>query len=183
MNVTVFHYFLSSFERTRLPAYCLKPTPCNCSVGKSVFQPFICSGILSAAFPFCPVQGKTHEQRNAACNCRHPFKISSLSFFCICRVPEITFEEHKSAKCSFYILQICMFSLRHSSVNGGRGKYKCLGAGNSGGLIFFSFFGGSQGLHLCVSPLKHLPITAVGTATSAGSHQNTTSDFQGITRS
>lgn len=90
MNVTVFHYFLSSFERTRLPAYCLKPTPCNCSVGKSVFQPLICSGILSAAFPFYPVQGKTHEPRNAACDCRQClFQISS---FCICKIPKITFE-------------------------------------------------------------------------------------------
>lgn len=27
MNVTLFHYFLFSFEKTRLPAYCLKPAP------------------------------------------------------------------------------------------------------------------------------------------------------------
>lgn len=37
MNVTLFHYFLFSFEKTRLPAYCLKPTPCDCTVVKSVF--------------------------------------------------------------------------------------------------------------------------------------------------
>lgn len=81
MNVTVFHYFLSSFERTRLPAYCLKPTPCNCSVGKSVFQPLICSGILSAAFPFYPVQGKTHRQRNAACNQNFILKLFAFARF------------------------------------------------------------------------------------------------------
>lgn len=39
MNVTLFHYFLFSFEKTRLPAYCLKPTPRDCTVVKSVFRP------------------------------------------------------------------------------------------------------------------------------------------------
>lgn len=41
MNVTLFHYFLFSFEKTRLPAYCLKPTPHDCAVVKSVFCPFL----------------------------------------------------------------------------------------------------------------------------------------------
>ena len=41
MNVTLFHYFLFSFEKTRLPAYCLKPTPHDWAVVKSVFCPFL----------------------------------------------------------------------------------------------------------------------------------------------
>lgn len=41
MNVTLFHYFLFSLEKTRLPAYCLKPTPHDWTVIKSVFCPFL----------------------------------------------------------------------------------------------------------------------------------------------
>lgn len=39
MNVTLFHYFPFSLEKTRLPAYCLKPTPHDYTVVKSIFGP------------------------------------------------------------------------------------------------------------------------------------------------
>lgn len=39
MNVTLFHYFPFLLEKTRLPAYCLKPTPHDYTVVKSVFCP------------------------------------------------------------------------------------------------------------------------------------------------
>ena len=41
MNVTLFHYFLFSSEKTRLPAYCLKPTPHDRTVVKPVFCSFL----------------------------------------------------------------------------------------------------------------------------------------------
>jgi hypothetical protein len=40
MNVTLFHYFPFSLEKTRLPAYCLKPTPHDRTVVKICLLPF-----------------------------------------------------------------------------------------------------------------------------------------------
>lgn len=58
MNVTLFHYFLFSFEKTRLPAYCLKPTPQDCAVVRSVFRPLL-PPLTDISQPgLAPVMGK-----------------------------------------------------------------------------------------------------------------------------
>lgn len=141
MNVTVFHYFLFSFERTRLPAYCLKPTPCDCSAVKSVFQPVASHTIrLPQHFlPIAPDAGTMCVRKEL----QHA--VVDNSTFCAkvwasARFLRLALESRSLQRCTrarFISCEYACFLLRYLCVGGCRGSLSlCRLAIQTGSFLF-----------------------------------------------